>query len=121
MQDSLKGGAGSIIRRYVKSLSSINENWVFTPHAAAGGPAGYKPRRGDVIFSDDLAYELSWVDAINQDAPLRIVQIQEVFGLKVRFAFSEGSLGRLLELGLHVLPEEEFLVFLRTGKVLVNG
>ncbi len=120
MQDSLIGGARSTINCLVKSPSSINENWVFTPHAA-GGPAAYKPRRGDVIYSDDLAYELSWVDAINQDAPLRIVQIQEVFGLKVRFTLSEGSLGRLLELGLHVLPEEEFLVFLRTGKVPVNG
>ena len=81
----------------------------------------YKPRRGDVIYSDVSAYGLSWGDALSQPTPLLVVQIHEVFGLKVRFTLSEGSLGRLLELGMHVLTEEKFLDFLRTGKVPANG
>lgn len=95
--------------------------WVFKPHTAAGDLVSYKPRRGDLIYSNESAYRLAWGDAISQSEPLRTVQIREVHGLNVRFVISEGFNGRLVEVGLHTLSEEDFLEFLRTGIIASHG
>ncbi len=98
-----------------------NGDWVFTPHPAAGGVAAYKPRTGDIVYSDDRAYSLSWADAINQPTPLRFVQVQEVYGLFVKFTLFEGAKGDLRELSINTLSEPGFLSFLRTGKLAADG
>jgi hypothetical protein len=90
--------------------------WAFQPVLATGGPGAYCPRNGDVIYSSQSAYRLKWADAINGEEALRIIQVREVYGLKVRFVLCEASKGRIIELGEHSVSESDFLEFLEHGR-----
>lgn len=92
------------------------EKWFFEPVSATGVPGSYVPRNGDVIYSSQRAYRLKWADAINGEEALRIIQVREVYGLKVRFVLCEASKGRIIELGEHSVSESDFLEFLEHGR-----
>jgi hypothetical protein len=105
----------------MEAIQPKEDTWVFVPHTAAGALATYKPRAGEIVYSDHSAYSLQWGTAINRDIPLRFVQVQEVYGALVKFTIYEGAKGQVTEVGVHTQTEEKFLSFLRTGSLIING